>query len=178
MKAEDHRQFGGARVQLRNGTAVTVRPLAPDDAEALGDFYESVPPEDNRFYCPHPLTRPWARKIADDADDPFFICLVMEDGHGRIVGYAWTRRTDETSDRSNFGICIRRGFQGAGAGQALMTRLLEIARHSGPPVIGLTVQVANTSALALYEKMGFRIVRRQLRASDDEPEYYMELDLR
>ena len=177
MKAEDHRQFDKVRVQLRNGTAVTVRPLTADDAEALGDFYESVPPEDNRFYCPHPLTRPWARKIAA-ANDPFFICLVMEGGDGRIVGYAWTRWRDETSDRSNFGICIRRGFQGAGAGQALTTRLLEIARHSAPPVIGLTVQVANTSALALYEKMGFRIVRRQLRTSDDEPAYHMEIALR
>jgi len=51
-------------------------------------------------------------------------------------------------------------------------------RNHGSGVAGRTVQIANTRAVALYEKMGFRIVRRQLRASDDEPEYYMEMALR
>jgi ribosomal protein S18 acetylase RimI-like enzyme len=81
---------------------------------------------------------------------------------------------------SHFGLCIRRGLQASGAGNALMTRLLEVAKEIGPPVMGLTVQKANARAVALYTKMGFRVVREQMRGPmavdgfPPEPEYYME----
>jgi ribosomal protein S18 acetylase RimI-like enzyme len=57
-------------------------------------------------------------------------------------------------------------------------RLLEAARIHGPPVMSLTVQKANKRAVALYRKTGFRIVREQQRATDGEPEYCMELNVR
>ena len=66
----------------------------------------------------------------------------------------------------------------AGLGQTMMTRLLHIAERVGLPVMGLTVQKANRRALALYRKMGFRIVREQVRGQVEElapePEVYME----
>jgi ribosomal protein S18 acetylase RimI-like enzyme len=47
--------------------------------------------------------------------------------------------------------------------------------------VDLTVQHANTRAVILYQKMGFKIVREQVRGTPDdpygfdmEPEYYME----
>jgi len=60
-----------------------------------------------------------------------------------------------------------------------MARLLEIAQQVGPPVMGLTVQLANERALRLYRGMGFEVVREQMSDSsaygfDPEPEYYME----
>ena len=79
---------------------------------------------------------------------------------------------------SGFGICIARTLQGRGAGQQLMARLLEIALTVGPPVMSLTVQKKNPKGVELYAKMGFRVIREQVRAADGEPEYYMERPMR
>ena len=57
MTPEVQRRFPAVTVRLNDGRAAVVRPLTQDDAPALGDFYESVPRTDVRFYCPHPLTR-------------------------------------------------------------------------------------------------------------------------
>jgi len=85
----------------------------------------------------------------------------------------------------SFGICIGRDLQGRGVGRALMVRLAEVAESVGPPVMQLTVQLANARAVALYRSMGFRVVREQMRANDDagygfppEPEYLMERETR
>mgnify|MGYP001583934987 CR=1 FL=1 len=179
MTPEQQKRFPPAPATLKDGTTVTLRPLLPDDGERLGDFYESIPRTDIRFYCPHPLTREKARENAGKALSPCEAVLVMETAGGEIGGYAWFR-WQEGAGLSHFGICVRRGFQENGAGGALMARLLELAQEIGPPVMALTVQKANTRAVALYMKMGFRIVREQMRGPmaiagfPPEPEYYME----
>ena len=57
-------------------------------------------------------------------------------------------------------------------------RLKEIAVTVGPPLMTLTVQKKNPKAVELYTRMGFRIIREQLRPADNEPEYYMEMPVR
>jgi len=184
MKPEDRRRFPPQAVGLKDGRQGVIRPLATDDAVALGDFYATVPREDLRFYCPHPLTREKAAENAAAADSPYQVVLVLEAPDRTIAGYAWYRWTEENASRSTLGICIRRDFQGVGAGQALLARLLEIAQEIGPPIVSLTVQLANARGRALYQKMGFRVVREQVRPADPalgleaEPEYYMERRVR
>lgn len=48
----------------------------------------------------------------------------------------------------------------AGVGEALMRALLDAARHAGVRRVQLEVLERNTSARALYEKLGFRVFRR------------------
>ena len=178
MREQDLLRFPRTEVALRDGRKVTIRALAPDDAEALADFYESIPEEDHRFYCPHALTREKAAAKATEALSPCFICMLAETQDRQIAGYAWFRWQDENSRSSTLGVCIRRDSQGMGAGTALLSRLLEIAQTVGPPVMSLTVQKANSRGVGLYRKMGLRVVREQLRKGDSEPEYYMERKVR
>jgi ribosomal protein S18 acetylase RimI-like enzyme len=165
-----------SRVTLRNGAAVTIRPLGTGDGEGLAAFYAVVPGEDIRFYCPHPLTRENALAKAAQAGDPNFVCLVVEPAGGGIAGYAWYRWA-AGSPTSGFGLCIRRDHQGIGVGAQLTEALLRVARSYGPAVMSLTVQKANPRAVHLYQRMGFRPVRDQVRA-DGEQEYYMEMRVR
>ena len=177
MNPIDQARFPAAHSTLKNGVTITIRPLRDDDGPALAAFYEQVPACDHLFYCPHPLTRDNALLNAGKAASPTEVVLVLDDGDGHIGGYAWFRwRAGEP--RSGFGICLLSEFKGSGAGQRLMERLMCIAREIGPPVMCLTVQKANPRAIALYKKMGFMIVRDQLRARDQEPEYYMERAVR
>jgi len=185
MRPEDAKRFPGVEVPLKNGGTAVIRPLAAADGEALAAFYAGVPREDIRFYCPHPLDRDHALANATKAESPVEVVLVCETGGGRIGGYAWFRWSDPAAARSTFGICIGRDLQGRGVGRTLMVRLAEIAESVGPPVMQLTVQLANARAVALYRSMGFRVVREQMRANDDagygfppEPEYLMERETR
>jgi ribosomal protein S18 acetylase RimI-like enzyme len=59
-----------------------------------------------------------------------------------------------------------------------MERLMKIAHDIGPNIMSLTVQKSNARAVILYQKMGFQIIREQLRGGDNEPEYYMERTVR
>lgn len=177
MKVEDAGRFPPQMAEMKDGNKVCFRLLSTKDAEALGDFYESIPPEDVRFYCPHPLTRDEARKKTARANAPHFICMIGEDSAGSIGGYAWCR-WELGDEKSVFGICVRRICQGTGLGLALMERLVSIAEEHAPPIMSLTVQKANPRGVVLYQKMGFRIIREQLRGGDGEPEYYMERVIR
>lgn len=177
MTEEDRRRFPPIPVRLKDGRTAVVRPLDLGDGEALGEFYEGVPQEDFRFYCPYPLTRMQGRKNAKDASNPLSVVLVLETSRRRIAGYAWYR-WKEGASASGLGICVSREFQGSGAGNALMTRLLEIARDVGPPVMTLTVQKANVRAFELYRKMVFAAVREDIRPArpglEEEPQYHMK----
>lgn len=184
MTEADRERFPPVPVELKDGSAAVVRPLLPSDGEKLGVFYKSVPRCDRRFYSPFATTRPLAREHAAEADTPFKVVLLLETHDGGIGGHAWYSWKDENAERSGFGICIAPDYQNRGAGRALMTRLEEIAREIGPPVMGLTVQKANGRGLTLYQSMGFRPVREQVTGPNHpdgfppEPEYYMERQVR
>lgn len=171
MTPDDQRKFPAQTITLKNGTTAVLRPLTTADGPALADFYAGIPKEDEFFYLPHPLTRENALTNAAKALSPYEIVLVIEPSTGGIGGYAWYR-WNEGSEESWFGICIARAYQGSGAGKYLMARLEEISRTVGPDVVTLTVQKRNPKAVELYTKMGFKIVREQLRG-DGEPEYAM-----
>ena len=164
-------------IRCRDGREVTLRPLRTTDGPALGDFYVCIPKADVFFYCPHPLTRDRAMQNAAQALSPTEVVLVIDPGDGTIGGYAWFRWS-KGAPAAGFGICLASAFKGQGLGEAMMIKLKEIARQVGPAAIQLTVQKKNAAAFALYRRMGFEIVREQLRQPDNEPEYFMALNTR
>jgi ribosomal protein S18 acetylase RimI-like enzyme len=181
MREDDQVRFGPVPGPI---AGTVIRPLRTTDAGALGELYEATPREDFRFYCPHDLNRAKAAENAAAAPHPDQVVLVLETPDKKIGGYAWYRWEPPDAASSMFGILIGREYQGRGVGKALMARLLEIAKDVGPPVMWLTVQLANPRAVGLYQKMGFRIVRKQVRKAypewgiESEPEYYMERAVR
>jgi len=183
LTPEQEHLFAPVRVTLRNDEVVLARLLREADADALGDLYESVPLEDARFYLsPSNLNRAQAATEAKQASGPHCVGLVLETSEGAFAGYAYYRWADDNAEKSSFGICIRKDYQGRGAGHALMMHLLEVAGRVGPRNMGLHVQKANQRAFDLYRKMGFEVVHEQVRAAHDcfeeEPEYYMERRVR
>lgn len=177
MQQSDQDRFPPCSVNTKDGRIMLIRPLRMEDGPALAAFYEQIPAADQFFYCPHPLTRENAFKNAEKALNPCVVVLVIDDQCGHIGGYAWFRWA-EGSRESGFGICLLPAFKGQGLGEKLMERLLEIAHDIGPDFMALTVQKKNPRAVILYQKMGFHIIREQLRGGDNEPEYYMERKVR
>ncbi len=179
MNPQDQEKFPARSVQIKNGDMLKIRFLQSTDAIALAAFYAQVPMEDYRFYCPHPLDDEHANRKTARADGPNFVCLVLENSTGEIVGYA-SYEWKDGADKSGMGICISRQYQGQGAGRLLIQRLLEVSRQIGPVTMSLTVQKANPNAVTLYTKLGFKVIEEQMRGSmgngkfPAEPEFYME----
>lgn len=168
-------------VVLKNGRRAFVRPLRNTDGEALAEMYSAITWGEFRFFCPYPLGRATAlRNATERADSDQWFIVVIEGEDGKIGGEAWVRRVPADATQGTFGICIRDVYQNIGTGAALMKRLFEIVKHTGMPTVDLTVQLANHRAVALYQKMGFKIVREQIRPAaavygfEAEPEYFME----
>ncbi len=182
MLEKDRARFTDTRITLKDGSPVTLRFLTAEDAEAFGDFYVSIERDAYRFYCPHPLTRENARIRTDAALSPTVVGIVATNTEQHIVAYASFQWHEADNGSGFFGICIQRQYRGLGLGEALMQRVAEIAKDVGPPVMSLTVQEANPRAVALYQKMGFEIIREQMRNQVEEfppePEYYMERKVR
>ena len=178
MRQEDQDRYPPTIATLKNGEQVSLRFLALGDAQALGDCFAAMPRATYRFYSPHPLDHAAGAAVAALALCPRSVALVAENAAHEIGAYAWYRWKADDSRTSTFGICLHPDYRGIGLGQAMIARLLAIAARVGPAVMSLTVQLANTRALALYRKMGFRVVRQQVRGQVDEfppePEYYME----
>jgi GNAT superfamily N-acetyltransferase len=82
------------------------------------------------------------------------------------IGAAWYRLFSQ--DRPGYGyvdsttpevaIAVAREYRGNGVGRALMESLIEHARQSGVPGLSLSVEIANTRALYLYQQLGFGAV--------------------
>jgi ribosomal protein S18 acetylase RimI-like enzyme len=103
------------------------------------------------------LLNGWGRK-GDTA-------VVAEWEDGTPIGAAWYRFWTAANhsygfvdaDTPELGIAVHQEFRQQGIGTALLTALLEQARHSAIARISLSVEPENYSR-ALYEKLGFKKV--------------------
>jgi sugar phosphate isomerase/epimerase/GNAT superfamily N-acetyltransferase len=80
----------------------------------------------------------------------------------KAVGYA---HLDKENDKTWLGIAVAQDHKGRGLGKMLMNKLFEEARKNFPPSlekkITLSVDNDNTSAIALYKKYGFHLIKME-----------------
>jgi GNAT superfamily N-acetyltransferase len=95
------------------------------------------------------------------------VAFIAEYGHaGTAIGAAWYRLF--AADRPGYGfvdsdtpevaIAVDREYRRQGAGRALMNALIAHARESGLRGLSLSVEIANTHAVSLYQQLGFEPV--------------------
>ncbi|HEV2126432.1 MAG TPA: ribosomal protein S18-alanine N-acetyltransferase [Chloroflexota bacterium] len=109
-----------------------------------GPGEKPIPPELKEHKRPFPfslLPRPFDRTVDDEQQTV-------------VVGYGglWLM-VDEAHVTS---VAVHPSFRGRGLGELLMFCLLEIAVQCGARWVTLEVRVSNTTAQALYKKLGFR----------------------
>jgi len=172
--------------------AISIRAIKSGDVRALLAFYESFSEADARFFTPWPFTEEAMARHVAGVEAGSAISLIAIDEDGSVLGHAFVqhlqvgestgasglvRRLLGMSPRPRLGIGLHASARGTGLGRELLQRLLGDARKMRLPRIALGVHKANKSAVALYEKMGFRIVRK-LSQQNRNDSYEMELDLR
>jgi acetyltransferase len=151
------------RVQLPDGTDLTIRPIRPEDAEMEQHFVRGLSEQTKYFrfmqaikeLTPEMLVRftqiDYDREMA-------LIGVVEQDGREVQVGVA-RYMARPGGNACEFAIVVSDHWRNRGIGARLMRSLMQNARTRGIRAMEGEVLTANTRMLALVQSLGFRIER-------------------
>jgi acetyl coenzyme A synthetase (ADP forming)-like protein len=146
-----------AEVALRDGSLTHIRPVRPEDAEALLAFLRALPAEDRRlrFFT---LGNDLARTAHDETNVDYVRSLGLlatvgpEQG---IVGHAFYAPYGD--GRAEVAFAIAREYQGRGLATLLLGQLAEAAAGNGIDTFEALVLPENRRMLDVFRHSGFPI---------------------
>lgn len=145
-------------VTLRDGARVLLRPLVPDDRQALIDFYVPVSKEERR-YMRHNINDPaliasWAENL--DYERVFPLVAVVGD---RIVGNGTLHFGEgHARHRAEFRIFLAKDFRRRGLGNKLIQALIENARRRSIYLLEVQIISDHVDVIKAMSKAGFENV--------------------
>jgi acetyltransferase len=144
---------------LRDGTPLTLRPMRPDDAAALGTMLRALGPAScrRRFHGTVKVTSPgWlARMTQINPQREWALVLVhTQGGLEQIVAEARLCLGAEPG-RAEFALVVAEGWQGRGIGRRVVHALIEAAAQRGVQRLHGDVLAENLPMLALMQSLGF-----------------------
>ncbi|MBN1401081.1 MAG: GNAT family N-acetyltransferase [Anaerolineae bacterium] len=165
------------QIELYDGRQALVRPLRADDVELLSSYFAHLSETSRRFYGPHRFDRETAERLCADADEPEavrFVALLEGNCDTEMIGYMILSRDIGDQDRERYGneldydhcAClapsIADAYQNQGLGTRMARHVLHCAKAMGLRQVILMGGVVdkNLRARRLYERLGFRYVRK------------------
>ena len=142
--------------KLEDGTRAILRPLIPQDEQALIDFFKSMP-EDDMIYLRDEVKDPRVVKHWCENLDYEIILPLIADLEGKIIGDA-TLHQEKRGWKSHIGsvrVVIHPQFRGRGIGRALVGELIQIALDIGLVKLDAEFMAEQTRQIAIFEKLGF-----------------------
>ncbi len=152
------------RTALRDGTPIVIRPVRPDDRDALRESFERLSPESRyrRFLAPMAhlsesqltyLTR------VDHRDHEALVAMAEGDGDadGEGLGIARFVRLQDP-DAAEVAVAVADSWQGRGLGTVLLAHLLARARQEGIERFTATVLADNRGSLEVLSSLGHTTV--------------------
>lgn len=144
-------------ITLRDGTRVVIRPMTPQDGEALQRFFQRIP-SDERHYLKDDVTSPqviqrWAREL--DYDRALPLLAWVDDA---IVADGTLHRTRAGARRhvGELRILVMPEYRSLGLGSAMMQELANLANENGLERLMLqAVADREIAAIKAAEAIGF-----------------------
>jgi L-amino acid N-acyltransferase YncA len=142
---------------LKDGARVLIRPLIPDDRQALLDLFLPVPAEERRFMR-HDIGNPeviagWAEHI--DYDKIFPLVAVVGD---RIVGDATLHfNTGTARHRAEMRVFLAKDFRRRGLGSKLSQALIDLAKRRDLYLLEVQIVRDLSNDIKAMEKVGFEV---------------------
>jgi L-amino acid N-acyltransferase YncA len=142
--------------KMKDGTAVTIRPLTPHDTDRLMEFYGALPEED-RKYLKFDVTD---RKVVikrlrrvDSGDDIRIVAvhggLIVASGALELSGDAWSKHQGEIR------VIVARPFQKRGLGTIMIRELYFIAVQNQIQTIVARMMRPQVGAQKIFHRLGF-----------------------
>lgn len=150
--------------QLRDGLAVTIRAIRPDDRERIVEAFGRLSPETvymRMFSFKKALTDAELQAITE-VDFERMVSLVVTRSAGaaeKIIAAASFIR-GEAPDRAEVSFIVADEYQGRGIGRRLLEHLVRIARSRRIARFEAQVLPDNAGMLAVFEGSGLPIERR------------------
>jgi ribosomal-protein-alanine N-acetyltransferase len=120
--------------------AVHIRPMQEADVAAVAALERSS------------YQFPWTEGIFRDCVRVGYVCRVMDIG-ARIVGYGVL--SAGAGEAHILNLCVAEEYRCRGLGRLMLSHLIERARGFGVREAFLEVRPSNTTAIRLYQSMGF-----------------------
>ena len=148
-------------ITLKNGLAVTLRPIKPEDEPLEAELFEYLSKETIYFrffgYVPAVTHEMLSRFTHIDYDREMAIVAEINNagkmqliGVVRIVGDPW-------SETAEYAIVVADQWHGLGLGTIMTDYIIDIAKDKGYQKIYATLLRRNTAMKRLFEKRGFTI---------------------
>jgi L-amino acid N-acyltransferase YncA len=140
---------------LRDGARVLLRPLVPDDRQALLDFFLPLSPEERR-YMRHNVNDPaqvasWAEKV-DYAKILPVIALIGD----RIVGIATLHFGEGPArHRAEVRIYISKEVKHRGLGSRLTLAIIDLAKKRSIHLLEVQIVSDMVEVIKAFQKVGF-----------------------
>lgn len=149
-------------VVLRDGAALTIRPIRAEDAAMEQDFIRGLSDHTRylRFMSTISELPPHKLRFFTDIDYERHMAIVATQRDGEqevqvgVARYAIGER-GESSDECEFAVTVTDDWQGRGVGTHLMLALIEAARKRGLRRMVGIVLATNQRMLELARKLGF-----------------------
>lgn len=143
------------RVRIRDGTELGVRPISPDDADALREGFEQLSLESRyaRFLSPMDHMSNAMVRYFTDVDHHDHEALVAFDPESeRLVAVA--RYVREDTDVAEAAVTVADDWHGRGLGTAMLHELAQRAREEGVKRFTAYVLARNDDMIDLLFRMG------------------------
>lgn len=153
----------GARLRLRDGSNVRVRPIRPEDRRPLEEAFARLSPESRyrRFFTPINQLSEGTLSYLTEVDHRDHEALVALSEDGRLVGVARYARATPGSPVAEAAITVADDWQGRGLGRSLLQRLAARARQEGVRQFSALVKVENPAAVEVLRGVGPSELSRQ-----------------
>ncbi len=156
----DSRDRWSADVVSRTGYCFHVRPIRPDDEQALGTFFTHVTPDDLRFrFLSAVRTVPHLQLVAlaevDHSRTENF--LAIDPGTGTIIASAMIA-ADAALKTAEVAIAISADFKRRGVSWTLLDHFARYAKARGFRSLESTESRDNHRAIELEQDMGFKLL--------------------
>lgn len=146
----------GITEALPEGPTVTVRPIGPDDADALVRFHARLSDETTyrRYFTIHRTLRPAELERFTHVDHRDREALVALDDEDQIVGVGrYDRAPGSTSAEGAFVVCD--DWQGLGLGPVLVRHTIDHARANGVITFTAETLTINRPMLTVFRRTGY-----------------------
>jgi RimJ/RimL family protein N-acetyltransferase len=121
------------RVETRDGSELLVRPIGPDDREALVRGFQDLSDDSRytRFLSPIKRLTSGELTYLTEVDHRDHEALIALTDAGELVGVARYVRLDDDPGRAEVAVTVADEWQGRGLGTILLHRLAPLARAAG-----------------------------------------------
>lgn len=163
------------RIELRDGTAIVIRPIRETDKAAMTTAFERLSPESRyrRFFRPLNRLTVSDLQYLTEVDHHDHEALVAFDPEGELIGVARYIRTKESPELAEVAVTVVDDWHSRGVATLLLRELVRGARGEGITHFLALVLGENRDALELFQNLASNDVHPRRR--DGHLELVIEL---